>query len=348
MSSPRDRRFAVVGCGSIGTRHLRNLVSLGCKHLVAVDADPAAAARAAAGTGAAITTTLAEALHAGADVVLVTTPTHLHVAPALEAVRAGAALFVEKPLAATLDGVDELVAEAARCRTTALVACNLRFHPGLVQLQGLARSGAIGTPLSARIEYGGWLPDWRPGTDYRGGYAARRETGGGIVLDAIHELDVARWLLGEPSQVACFAGKLSTLELETEDTAAILLRHPGGALAEVHLDYVQRTVSRTCQLVGEEGTLRWDWTTGETRLYEAATRAWTSFPAPLDWLPNQMYIAELEHFLACIAGDAEPVQDLAAGRSVLTTALAALESSEQGTVIALGGSVPPVALRVAA
>lgn len=346
MIPARDRCFAVVGCGSIGTRHLRNLHALGCEHLVAVDADPAAAHRAAAPVGASAAPTLAGALHAGADVVIVATPTHLHLGPALEAVRGGAALLVEKPLAHALDGVDALVAEAEAAGTLALVACNLRFHPGLARLRELARAGGIGRVLSARIEYGGWLPGWRPAQDYRTGYAARRATGGGIVLDAIHELDVARWLMGEPSHVACFAGQLSSLEIETEDVAAVILRHPSGALAEVHLDYVQRTVSRTCQLIGEEGTLRWDWTTGETRLFRASAGAsapaaagpsdgWFSFPAPAGWEPNDMYLAELRHLLACLEGREAPAQTLAEGRDVLATALAALRSSATGDVIAL-------------
>lgn len=335
MIPARNRRFAVVGCGSIGSRHLRNLAALGCEHLVAVDADPAAAQRAAAPVGASVAPTLAGALNAGAEVVIVATPTHLHLEPALQAVRGGAALLVEKPLAHALDGLDALVAEADAAGTTALVACNLRFHPGLAQLKKLAAAGAVGRVLSARIEYGGWLPGWRPAQDYRTGYAARRGTGGGVVLDAIHELDVARWLLGEPSHVACFAGQLSSLEIETEDVAAVILRHPSGVLAEVHVDYVQRTVSRTCQLIGEEGTLRWDWTTGETRLFRASAGEWFSFPAPAGWEPNEMYLAELRHLLACLEGRETPAQTLAEGRDVLDTALAALRSSETGDVLAL-------------
>jgi predicted dehydrogenase len=75
-------------------------------------------------------------------------------------------------------------------------------------------------------------------------YTAKRETGGGIILDASHELDYIRWLLGEVREVFCFAGKLSSLEVETEDTAEIVLRFENGAMAGVHLDFVQRAYSR--------------------------------------------------------------------------------------------------------
>ena len=149
-----NRRFAVVGCGSIGARHLRNLAALGCSDLIAVDPDKTQRDAAAAAVGAQSAPDLAAALTLGADVVLVAAPTALHVAAAREAVDAGADLFVEKPLAASLDGVDELIDAADRNGTTALVACNLRFHPGLSRLRDLAHAGAIGRVVSARLEFG--------------------------------------------------------------------------------------------------------------------------------------------------------------------------------------------------
>jgi predicted dehydrogenase len=337
--SPRAHRIAVVGCGSAGSRHLRNLAALGCHDLVAVDPDPIQRERAAVAAGACHTPDLQTALATGASVVLVAAPPSLHVPIALDALRAGAALFVEKPLASSLDGVDELIEEAERRNGVALVACNLRFHPGLARVRQLVDAGAIGRVVAARIECGTWLPDWRPSQDYRTGYAARRDLGGGVVLDAIHELDYARWLLGEVESVACFADRLSSLELETEDVAAILLRFASGAIGEVHLDYVQRAYSRTCQLIGEDGTLRWDFASGATSLYSASSGTWESFPLPPGWQVNDMYLDELEHFLACLSGEAEPVQDLRAGRRAVEIALAALASAHDGTVIRLGSEV---------
>lgn len=334
--SPTERRIAVVGCGSIGARHLRNLTTLGCPNLIAIDPDLEHRTRAAIDSGAHEAPSLEAALEAGASVVFVTTPTSEHLGPALEAVRAGADVFIEKPLAATLCGVDDLLDEAARRGTIALVGCNLRFHPGLALVQRLTAAGAIGRVISARIEFGSWLPDWRPRQDYRLGYATRRESGGGIVLDAIHELDYARWIMGEVENVACFAGSLSSLDLETEDIAAILLRFESGAIGEVHLDYVQRAYSRTCQLIGEEGTIHWSWPAGEVRLYRASTGSWRTFEVPEGWVPNQMYVNELEHFLACLTGDETPVLDLPNAARVLEIALMALESAEShaGTKVA--------------
>src|SRR5262249_16524746 len=159
--------------------------------------------------------------------------------------------------------------------------------------------------------------DWHPSEDYRQGYSARVELGGGIVLDAIHEIDYIRWMLGDVRAVACLAGHLSALEIETEDVAAILLQFASGAVGEVHLDYVQRAYSRTCHVIGDEGTIRWDYTAGEVRWYSAGSGRWEVFPAPAGWQPNEMYVDELRHFLRCLAGDEAPALDVFEARRVL-------------------------------
>lgn len=330
-------RFLVCGLGSIGRRHLGNLLALGEDDVFGLDPDAAARAQVEREHGVPVVTTLAEAWPRRPHAVLVTTPTASHLPVAREAVERGCHVLVEKPLAHTWDGVEELVAAAEARGLVTLVGCNLRFEPGLARVKQLLDAGAIGRVVSAGIEFGSWLPDWRPWQDHRHGYAAARALGGGIVLDAIHELDYACWLLGEPVRVACLTAQVDALELETEAVAAILLAFEGGALAEVHLDYVQRTPSRTCRLIGEEGTLRWDFATGEVRLF--ADGAWTTFEREPAWQTNDMYLDELRHFLRCLAREEEPAQPLREGARVLELALAALAAAEEETVRTLPAAV---------
>jgi predicted dehydrogenase len=220
-----------------------------------------------------------------------------------------------------------------------LVGCNLRFHPGLAEVKRLLDAGSVGRPIAARVEVGQYLPDWHPWEDYRRGYSARAELGGGIILDAIHEIDYIRWLLGDVSQTVCLAGKLSDLEIDTEDTAALLLGFVNGTVGEVHLDYVQRAYSRSCQIIGAEGTIHWDYAAGLVRWYSARTREWSLSTNPADWDANQMYLDEMMHFLACLAGREKPQLDAAEAAQVLRVALAAKESSRQRRWIDLGGRV---------
>jgi len=187
--------------------------------------------------------------------------------------------------------------------------------------------------VAMRVEVGQYLPDWHPQENYRASYSARRELGGGVILDAIHEIDYARWLLGEVELVACLADKLSRLEIDTEDTAAILFRFRGGALGEIHLDYVQRSYSRGCQIIGDEGTIRWDYSRREVCCDLGSTKQTKLFSNPPGWQPNDMYLDEMRHFLACIEGTEQATQDVFEGSRVLELALMAKESAASQTMI---------------
>jgi predicted dehydrogenase len=159
--------------------------------------------------------------------------------------------------------------------------------------------------------------------------------GGGITLDGIHELDYIHWLLGEVNKVFCFSGKLSSLEIDTEDTAEILLHFNSGAIAEVHLDYIQRSYARSCQIIGEEGTILWDFNEGQIKLYTSATQNWQIFLQPADYDINRMYLDEMKHFLDCIEGKAQPMQDIRSAKKTLQIAFGARESAEIGYSIKL-------------
>jgi len=194
---------------------------------------------------------------------------------------------------------------------------------------------SVGRVICARIQAGQYLPDWHPWEDYRRGYSAKQDLGGGIILDGIHEIDYITWFLGEVSQVFCFAGKLSSLEIDTEDTAEILLRFREGSIAEVHLDYIQRSYSRSCQIIGEEGTILWDLNDGQVRLYTAESGKWQTFPQDPSYDMNQMYIEEIRHFLQCIEGNTMPVQDINSASRAIEIALAAKRASQKETVISM-------------
>ena len=327
--SNQDLRFLVIGCGSVGKRHIRNLRELGVVHMLAFDLRADRRNDVAATIGIETVAELKEAWNYDPQVVLITVPTALHVPLALEAASRRCHLFIEKPLSSSRAGINRLQRAVKQSELITLVGCNLRFHPGLMTVKRLMDDGAVGHVVAARVEVGQYLPDWHPWEDYRESYSARRELGGGVILDAIHEIDYIRWLNGEVAAATCFAGKLSRLEIDTEDTAAILLRFANGAVGEVHVDYVQRAYSRSCQIIGEEGTLYWDYGAGTVRWFSAQTKEWKVYSNPPEWEPNQMYLDEMKHFLRCLAGKEDPAQDVFEAARVLQIALAARKSAQQ-------------------
>ena len=328
-------KFLVVGCGSIGKRHIRNLLQLNAGEIIAYDVQPDRREEVQKQFDIAICEDFTQGLDQNPDAILVCTPTSLHLRYAHPAVERGLHVFVEKPLSDSLDGVDSFLAEVARRQVVVLVGCNYRFHRGLVLVKQLLDEGGIGRPLFVRAQFGQYLPDWHPWEDYRQGYSAKRSLGGGIILDSIHELDYVTWFLGEATEVCCFAGKVSDLEIETEDTAEILLRFENGALGEVHMDYVQRAYNRSCEVVGEEGTIVWSYQDNSVSLYSAVERRWHVSKWPGVYDTNEMYVQEMEHFLACLKGEEQPQLDEVGAKRVLQLALAAKESAQRGRKIVL-------------
>jgi len=328
-SQQRQVKGLVVGGGSIGKRHLTNLITLGVK-LALVESDSERRALVAAEFKVPAFSSIDEGLEWGPTFAVLATPTHLHLEQALVAAGGGLDLFIEKPLSHTPEGLFDLLQEVERRKLVSLVGCNMRFHPGPARVKELLEARSLGRVLFARIHAGSYLPDWRPGTDYRTNYAAQSETGGGCLLDCIHEIDLARWYLGEVQEVFCIAEHISSLEINTEDLAILVCRHQGGVWSEIHLDYVQRTYERGCQIVGERGSVFWDFTGRQVRWYDAATKSWSCFAEPENWQLNQMYLDEMRHFIDCIEARKQTVLPVTDAARIMQVVFAARASARDG------------------
>lgn len=329
----------VIGGGSIGRRHLRNLQSLGVAEVGLVEADEARCRAVGAEFGARQFSGLAAGLDWLPDFAVVATPTHLHVRHALKVAACECAIFVEKPLSHTADDLQQLSELVEHKQLVSLVGCNMRFHPGPAKVKELLSEGLLGRIFFARVQVGSYLPDWRPGTDYRTNYAAREETGGGCILDCIHEIDLARWYLGDVHDVLCMTAHTGSLEIDTEDVAALICRHGDGAISEIHLDYVQRSYERGCQIVGERGSIFWEFGGKQVRWFEAESGRWTAFSQPESWDVNDMYVAEMKHFLECVQSGNSTTLPIPEAISVLEIAFAAKTSAREGRLVAVGREV---------
>lgn len=324
-------KFGIVGCGSIGKRHLRNLRALGQTDLFGIDPTPSRQAEAAE-IGAKPVDSLARAIEQGVNVVFITLPNHLHRAVLEESIEAGCHVFVEKPIAIESAGIAELVAQAEAKKLVGFMGSNWKFHPAFKQMKALLDAGKIGRVLSARAIAGQYLPDWHPWEDYRYGYSANRKMGGGILLDS-HEINYMTWFLGGVKTVACMLDKQSDLEIDTEDTVGLLLRLQSGTLAEIHLDYNQRTYQRSYDFHGTQGYLSWDMRQRAVRLYERESDVWTVFETSHGYDLNQMYLDQTQHFLDCLDGKATPQTPLAEGLEILRIIEAAKQSSAEGRFV---------------
>ncbi len=327
-------KFIVIGCGSIGERHIGNLLSISAGEVLAYDTDQARLKTVKEKYKVDTFSDLSPALKQKIDAFIICVPPNLHLTYALEGLKRNAHVFIEKPISHTINGVAKLNKDAKKKNLIVYVGYNMRFHPGLKLVKQLLDEGKIGRVLSADVEAGQYLPDWHPQQDYRRSYTARKELGGGIILDGSHELDYIRWLIGgEVKEVTCLAGKISRLEVDVEDTAEIILKFDNSIITRVHLDFIQRGYSRSCKLIGEEGTIIWSYTKKKVRLFSAGDNKWQE--TDIQFEPNEMYIEEMKHFIKCVKGEEKPVVDGDTGKRVLEIALAAKKSAATGRVIKL-------------
>ena len=192
----------------------------------------------------------------------------------------------------------------------------------------------VGKILSARAEFGQYLPDWRPWQDYRRSYTAKKKLGGGIILDGSHELDYIRWLLGEVEEVSCVAGKVSRLKVDVEDTAEITLKLGSGAIVGIHLDFVRHDYTRNCELIGDRGSIVWSYDDRLVKVYSARDKRWRTFRVGGD--PNEMYFQEMKHFIRCVQGKEKPLVSGEEGKKTLEIALAARRAAETGKTVRMG------------
>ncbi|MCG8637452.1 MAG: Gfo/Idh/MocA family oxidoreductase, partial [Desulfobacterales bacterium] len=231
-------KHLVVGAGSIGKRHAGILMKNG-KDVAAVD--PYASGQ----LDFPVLETLKEGLEWDPDMVWLCSPTELHAEQACEVIRAGVPLFIEKPLAHTIEAAFKIKQAFLdrRQKPPVWVGCNMRYHPAVIRLKNSLDNGRIGRPLIFRIHFSHWLPNMRPGTDYRNTYAAGK-TGGGIILDDIHDIDLALWFAGEVKSAAGLAGHSGMLDMAAEDIAGFSLKHKNGAFTHLHMDFLRKDKSR--------------------------------------------------------------------------------------------------------
>ncbi len=328
-------KFLIAGLGSIGRRHMRNLVALGENDIVLFRTRKATMPEEEL-AGFPVETNLQEALKKHKpDAVIVANPTALHLDIAIPAAETGCAILLEKPISHSTERLDQLEAAVKKSGSKVLVGFQFRFHPGLLRAKQLISDGEIGRVVSAHVHFGEYLPAWHPWEDYRKGYAARADMGGGVVLTQCHSLDYLPWLVGKVESAWGFTAKLSDLEVDVDDTAKIGLRFEGGALGSLHLDYNQQPPAHHFEVIGTKGSLQWTLSDGATRIYRAEKKDWEVYPLPAGWERNVMFMDQMKHFVEVVRGGAQPSCSLEDGVRVMKLIAAVNESQNTGRLITL-------------
>ncbi|WP_454833089.1 Gfo/Idh/MocA family protein [Pseudomonas veronii] len=328
--------YLVIGSGSIAKRHIGNLKKLFASARVGcISASGRTLSAEDVGENTQIYRSMNEALADNPVLAIVASPAPLHLAYAVQLLDRKVPVLIEKPLCDSLERFsphrDVLFEHKSRIE----IAYNLRFMSSALKFKALLEACSVGAIRSVSVDVGQYLPDWRPASDYRKNVSARRDLGGGVLLELSHELDYLRWLFGEFDTVYCVARNTAALEIDVEDTVDALLVRSDRLAVNVHMDFLQRAAVRTCKVIGQEGTLIWDILNNGITLHTGRDQQHVLFEDP-GYDRNNMYLDQLRHFVQVAQGTVSPVIDLEDGLQTLRLIEAMKKSSATGQVVNIG------------
>lgn len=310
-------KILIIGFGSIGQRHYRNLQALGYREVYVFDIDQ----KKIKGRNIKSVADLKNQTLRQFQIAIICNPSHLHVRAAIACARAGCHIFVEKPFSHNLKGTAELIQLCQKNKLINMVACNLRFHPCLAFIKKYLDQNKLGKIYSISLEGAYYLPFWRPNSDYRKNYAAKKVTGGGIILDGIHEFDLLLWLNNfvRVKKSRFLYGHISKLQIETEDLCLAIFQFYNKVFGQVKCDYLQKAYSRNCKIVGERGNL--DWNYGENVVCLNNEKGSKKLFTVKNFNPNEFYLKEMKYFLSCANKKRRTFNDFSKGLITLKTCL---------------------------
>lgn len=328
-------RFLICGLGSIGQRHLKNLLSLGEDNIVFYRTGKATLSS----EGFAqfpIEDDLSRAItNWKPDAAIISNPTSMHMDTALPLAKKGIHLLIEKPISNTREKVNELQVTLEEVGAKALVGYQFRFHPGIRQTKRMIAETKLGRIQSVDVIWGEYLPDWHPWEEYVLAYSARRDLGGGVVLTLSHPIDYLRWIFGDVTAVTAVIENSKTLEIEVEDSADFTLEFESGVEASVHLDYLQNPKQHSMKIVGEHGSLHWESSDSALGWHGLSPNNEHKKQDSNPFQRNVMFLEEMAHFIDLIRNDVDPVCSVEDGLKALEVALAVHQSARDGKRILL-------------
>lgn len=290
----------VIGAGSIGERHINNLLQLGYNNIYVyrqrnlpfrnVDSEK-------------ITVVTDWNLLRDIPFVfsIICTPSNQHLEQAIQCLNMNMHVLVEKPLAHKTFDSGALIQLVQDKNKLLYVAYMMRFHPHIIKVKNHILNNTYGKLKTMRTHWGSYLPDWHPYENYKTSYAAQPEMGGGVALTLSHDLDLVNWLAGAPVQsfTAKF-GYSETLGIEAESVADFQITYKNDITAQVHLNYLERQPNRHYIFIFEHATLRLDYFSATLTTSDSAGETQEIIK---NFDRNDLFVEELKYFFELIQGE---------------------------------------------
>jgi len=323
-------KILIVGYGSIGKRHMRNILSKKNMNIIICSKRRDLKFQE---KNIKVVKTVDQGIAEKPDMAFVTNETSYHISVATKLANAGIHLFIEKPLSSSENGVKQLKKIIKNKGIITLIGCDHRFHPCLKKIKEIIDKKRLGRIMSVQVESSSLLSDWHPYEDYRKGYSAKEELGGGIAMTMTHELDFLRWFFGEIKEIFSITKKISELEITADDISTMTMIFKNNIIGELHLDYFARPQFKSCKIRSTKGTLYWNSDENSVKIFYNKQNKWKTVFQEKKFDRNQMFVKELEYFLKCVKNREHTFNDINDGEKIVQVILGAKKSSRMKKVV---------------
>lgn len=322
----------VVGFGSIGNRHTKNLIKLGYENINVLRTFKNKTKYPQI-KKLKIFKNFKEAIKNNKyNLMILANPTSEHMNYAIKAAKEKINIYIEKPLSSSLKNIDLLKKIKKKNKIKITVGCQLRYHSGLAYVKQVIEKKKLGKIYSVFCDVGEYLPLWHPKEDYKKSYASRKKLGGGVILTLIHEIDYLFWIFGKFKSVYSTGGNLTKLNTDVEDTVVSNIVTKQNVPISLRMDFWRTPPTRKLNIVGEKGQLFWNYHTKKTILIMKNGKKITK-NMPKKWNSNQMYVDILKDFISKIKNNGKVKISLEDGIYTLKAALALKKSLRESKKI---------------
>jgi predicted dehydrogenase len=329
----KEKHILIIGSGSIGKRHARNLAALGCK-ISCVDPRPERCEELALETPVArYYATIDEALLIGNySGVVVGSPTFYHPEHTIKAMRAGLPVLLEKPVAISLKEAKSVTEVMNQTNGSVLLGYTWRWWTPLRRVKDLLNEDRVGTLRHVQFHMSAHLADWHPWEPYQDFFMSKKELGGGALLDESHWIDLMIWFFGDPDKVSGKVARLSDLEIETDDNVDALCCYKGFNVS-LHLDLYGRPHEKFIRFIGEKGTILWSASPNKIMIGVGSEQEWVE--EKFDCERNEMFVETAREFLDIVDGKKTMTCTLSDGLNVMKVIEAIRFSSSESRMISI-------------
>lgn len=270
-------RILIVGLGSVGTRHLKYLRPIFPNADIRALTSKSLNKNKYGLNGTFID--IDKAVKFSPDFAVIASPSSNHIEISKKFAINNTHLFIEKPLSNKSENVEDFLNLCRKNRIKIQVGYNLRYSKSLKFFKKMLQDNILGPIFSIRCDVGQYLPNWRSGKNYSKSVSANKDLGGGVLLELSHELDYIRWIFGEIEWVIAHVDKLSDLNIDVEDTAHITLgikkvNNIKHKILNLNMDFYRHDATRTCLVIGKNGSLKWDFIKGIVKKFDKNKNQW--------------------------------------------------------------------------